>query len=69
MASTRTTIGVDPSGKDMTLDELASFVQEARRAGALGTEIVKARVSIGGNVRHLELVVEQQSISDTPAAY
>jgi len=69
MASTRTTIGVDPSGKDMTLDELARFVQEARSAGAVGTEIVKARVSIGGIVRHLEIVVEKQSISDAPASY
>lgn len=69
MAAARTTIVVDPSGKNLTLDELARFVQDARRAGAAGSEVVKARVSIGGALRQLEIAVEQQDISDAPAQY
>jgi hypothetical protein len=69
MADARTTIVVDPSGKNLTLDELARFVQDARRAGAVGTEVVKARVSIGGALRQLEIAVRQQDVSDTPSSY
>jgi len=69
MAGARTTIVVDPSGKNLTLDELARFVQEARHAGAQGSETVKARVSIGGALRQLEVVVERQDISDAPVTY
>lgn len=38
-------------GMDLTLDQLAAFVQEAMRAGVAGSMCVKARVSFGGYLR------------------
>lgn len=39
----------------MSLDDLARFVQEAMRVGHDGSTVVKARVTLGGRIRHVEV--------------
>lgn len=46
-------------GAVLTLDELATFVQDAMRSGAAGNEPVGARVSFGGKVQRVWVDVEQ----------
>jgi hypothetical protein len=48
----------------LTLDEVAAFVQAARRSGASGSEVVIAGVSIGGRLQRLTIEVEVQPIVD-----
>lgn len=42
--------------KDLTLEEIAAFVEAARRAGVPKTNVVRAELSTSGKVK--ELVVE-----------
>ncbi|GHA28755.1 hypothetical protein GCM10010372_30720 [Streptomyces tauricus] len=37
--------------KDMTLDELAQFVEDARKAGVPGDRSVRAEVSYSGKIK------------------
>lgn len=45
-------------GQFLTLDEVAAFVQDAKRAGADGAAVVKAAVSFGGKLRRVSVDVE-----------
>ncbi|MFD3524195.1 hypothetical protein [Streptomyces sp. NPDC058653] len=44
--------------KQMTLDEIAAFIAGARAAGAKGTEFPGARVTWGGKLMSLDVVVD-----------
>lgn len=48
----------EASGKFMTLDELAAFVQDAMRTGATGREIVNATVSFGQKLQKVKVSVD-----------
>lgn len=43
------------SGKVMTLDELARFVQQAMRDGAAGDAVPKVRVLFGGGIKTIDV--------------
>ncbi|RDG37946.1 hypothetical protein [Streptomyces corynorhini] len=42
----------------LTLDEVAAWVQDAMRSGASGTETVAARVSFGGKLQKIGIVID-----------
>lgn len=44
--------------KDMTLDELAEFLEAARRAGVPKTNPVRAELSMSGKIKHVEVALE-----------
>lgn len=48
-----------PTGKHMTLDEIAAFVADAFAAGASGSDIPQGRLSFGGKLQLLVIEVEQ----------
>lgn len=48
-------------GRFLTLDEVAAFVQDAMRAGADGSTVVKATVSFGGKLQKLSVDAETRS--------
>ncbi|MFF2189257.1 hypothetical protein [Streptomyces sp. NPDC058155] len=50
-----------PTGKYMTLDEVAAFIADARAAGAKGTNIPHARLSFGGKLLRLDIAVDATS--------
>jgi hypothetical protein len=56
MRRTRTIIH-EGAEKAMTLDELASFVQDALRSGADGSELAKVRINYGGTIKKIEVEV------------
>lgn len=43
--------------KDMTLDELAEFVEQARRAGVPKTNPVRAELSTSGKIKQVEVAM------------
>lgn len=43
--------------KDMTLDELAQFVEEARKAGIPGDRPVRAELSYSGKIKQVEIAL------------
>lgn len=43
--------------KDLTLDELAEFVDAARKAGAPGTNPIRAEISTTGKIKQVETAV------------
>jgi hypothetical protein len=45
-------------GSTLTLDELAAFVDDARRSGATGGEIVSVTASWGGKIQKLAVEVQ-----------
>lgn len=47
-----------PKRKVLTLDDLAAFVQDARRSGATGAEEVAAGISWGGKLQSLTIQVD-----------
>jgi hypothetical protein len=55
-----------PRKQSMTLDDLLAFLQDARRAGASGSEPIKATVSIGGRLQALSVEVDVQPDRETP---
>lgn len=44
--------------KDMTLEELAAFVEAARRAGVPKTNPVRAELSMSGKIKEVEVAVD-----------
>ncbi len=48
--------------KDMTLDELAEFVEAARRAGVAKTNPVRAEVSTSGKIKVVEVVIAEDAV-------
>lgn len=49
MSTSPRTITFQPTGKAVTLDELAAFIELARRFGADGTETPRARLNFAGS--------------------
>lgn len=45
--------------KDMTLDELAAFVDAARKAGAPGDDPIRAELSTGGKSKEVEVALDE----------
>ncbi|MFI1701970.1 hypothetical protein ACH419_39320 [Streptomyces bobili] len=43
--------------KDLTLDELAEFVENARKAGVPGSNPVRAELSSSGKIKEVEVAV------------
>ena len=48
--------------KDMTLDELADFVEAARRAGVAKTNPVRAEVSTSGKIKAVEVAIADDPV-------
>lgn len=44
--------------KDMTLDELAEFLEAARRAGVPKTNPVRAELSTSGKIKQVEVALD-----------
>ena len=47
-----------PKKQFLTLDEIDAWVQDARRSGARGGEVVQATVSFGGKLQKISVEVE-----------
>jgi hypothetical protein len=47
--------------KDMTLDELAGFIDAARKAGVPGGSPVRAELSTSGKIKEVEVPLEGDS--------
>lgn len=45
--------------KDMTLDELGEFVQQARRAGVPGDNPVRAELSTSGKIKEVQVALDE----------
>ncbi|MCI3271408.1 hypothetical protein [Streptomyces cylindrosporus] len=45
--------------KDMTLDELADFIEAARRAGVPKTNPVRAELSTSGKIKEVEVALSE----------
>jgi hypothetical protein len=50
--------------KAMTLDELAAFIHDAKRAGASGSETAKVRVNFGGTIKKIEVALRAYIVND-----
>lgn len=50
-----------PKKQVMTLDELAAFVEDARRSGATGSEAVAGGITWGGKINRLSVEVDTQA--------
>ncbi|MFZ4206777.1 hypothetical protein ACOZE4_18265 [Streptomyces griseoincarnatus] len=44
--------------KDLTLDELAAFVDAAKKAGVPGDNLIRAELSTTGKIKHVETVLD-----------
>lgn len=56
-----TTIRATGEGKDMTLDELAQFVEDARKAGVPGEHNLRAELSMSGKIKVVEVVLNEDA--------
>ncbi|MEU6535528.1 hypothetical protein [Streptomyces sp. NPDC047000] len=54
-----TVIRATGEAKDMTLDELAQFVEDARKAGVPGDRNVRAEVSYSGKIKEVEIALSE----------
>ncbi|WP_171110585.1 MULTISPECIES: hypothetical protein [unclassified Streptomyces] len=45
------------AAKDLTLDELAAFVEDARKAGVPGERHVRAELSTSGKIKLVEIPI------------
>lgn len=45
--------------KDMTLDELAAFVDAARKAGVPGDNPIRAELSTSGKIKEVETALDE----------
>ncbi|MET9387895.1 hypothetical protein ABZY09_44635 [Streptomyces sp. NPDC002928] len=52
-----TSIRATGEAKDMTLDELAAFVEDARKAGVSGDRNVRAELSCSGKIKQVEIAL------------
>ncbi|MFG3090669.1 hypothetical protein ACGGAI_23895 [Streptomyces antibioticus] len=52
-----TTLRATGLAKDMTLDEIAAFVEEARRAGVPGDRPVRAELSYSDKIKELTVAL------------
>ncbi|MDX3068240.1 hypothetical protein PV518_39815 [Streptomyces sp. ND04-05B] len=56
-----TTIRATGEGKDMTLDELAQFVEDARKAGVPGERNIRAELSMSGKIKVVEVALNEEA--------
>ncbi|MFG2963567.1 hypothetical protein ACGFZS_09785 [Streptomyces sp. NPDC048288] len=54
-----TVIRATGEAKDMTLDELAAFVEEALKAGVSGDRPVRAELSYSGKIKQVEIALTE----------
>ncbi|MBK3563210.1 MULTISPECIES: hypothetical protein [unclassified Streptomyces] len=54
-----TVIRATGEAKDMTLDELATFVEDARKAGVPGDRPIRAELSYSGKIKEVEIALSQ----------
>jgi hypothetical protein len=52
-----TSIRAHGEDKDMTLDELAQFVKDARKAGVPGGRHIRAELSYSGKIKEVEIAL------------
>ena len=45
--------------KDLTLDELAQFVEDARRARVPGGNVIRAELSTSGKIKQVEIALAE----------
>lgn len=45
-------------GQELTLDELAAFIQDAMRSGATGSETIHVRTTWGAKLRQVAVDIE-----------
>ncbi|MGW0869929.1 hypothetical protein ACWD3Z_05485 [Streptomyces sp. NPDC002740] len=50
-----TSLRATGEAKDMTLDELAQFVDDARKAGIPGDRNIRAELSYSGKIKEVEI--------------
>jgi hypothetical protein len=48
--------------KDLTLDELAAFVDSAKKAGAPGSNPIRADLSTSGKVKQVEVALVEDAV-------
>ncbi|MFJ2392836.1 hypothetical protein ACIOTI_08820 [Streptomyces sp. NPDC087843] len=54
-----TSIRATGEAKNMTLDELAQFVEEARKAGIPGDRHIRAELSYSGKIKQVEIALTE----------
>ncbi|MFJ8054941.1 hypothetical protein [Streptomyces sp. NPDC096142] len=54
-----TVIRATGEAKDMTLDEIAAFVEDARKAGIPGDRNVRAELSYSGKFKQVEVALRE----------
>ncbi|MCD7440253.1 hypothetical protein K4B79_18740 [Streptomyces lincolnensis] len=52
-----TSIRATGEAKDLTLDELAQFVEDARKAGVPGDNPLRAELSMSGKIKEIEVAI------------
>lgn len=56
-----TAIRATGDDKNMTLDELAQFVEDARKAGVPGERTVGAELSTSGKIKQVEVALSEDN--------
>lgn len=56
-----TAIRATGDDKNMTLDELAQFVEDARKAGVPGDNPIRAELSTSGKIKEVEVALAQDA--------
>ncbi|MBE4791000.1 hypothetical protein [Streptomyces caniscabiei] len=47
--------------KDLTLDELAAFLEAAKKAGAPGTNPLRAELSTSGKIKQIQIALNEDN--------
>ncbi|MBK3631579.1 hypothetical protein JHN52_01105 [Streptomyces sp. MBT97] len=55
-----TSLRATGQAKDMTLDELAQFVDDARKAGIPGDRNIRAELSYSGKIKEVEIALNEE---------
>ncbi len=58
------TVTYEAVKKALTLDELAAFIEDAKLAGASGSEAAKVRVNFGGKIKRIEVALRAYIVND-----
>lgn len=54
-----TVIRATGEAKDMTLDEIAQFVEDVRKAGVPGNRPIRAELSTSGKIKEVEVALDE----------
>lgn len=54
-----TVIRATGEAKDMTLDEIAQFVEDVRKAGVPGDRHIRAELSTSGKIKKVEVALDE----------